>query len=111
DEVQWVKFSGATWTNDGQGFFYGRYPASDNPLEQVNHDYKLYYHRLGTPQSDDVLVYERPDEPEWGFGAEVTEDGGTLVLHVWKGTEEKNRIYLMDLGQRVEAVVSTEPVK
>ena len=61
-------------------------------LEAVNLDQKLYYHVLGTPQTDDRLVYARPDQPEWGFGGSVTEDGTTLVVFIWQGTEEKNRI-------------------
>ncbi len=106
DEVEWVKFSEVSWTHDGQGFFYGRYPVGgDDKLEAANYDYKLYYHRLGTPQADDELIYERPDEPEWGFGNKVTEDGETLVIHVWQGTEEKNRIYLKSLKDPKAPVV------
>jgi prolyl oligopeptidase len=62
DRVQWVKFSGASWTHDGKGFFYSRYdePNEKSKLEDVNYFQKLYYHRLGTPQSDDALIYERP---------------------------------------------------
>jgi len=99
DEVKWVKFSGTSWTHDNQGFFYSRYDEPESPLEQVNLNQKLYYHQLGQPQSEDELVYARPDEPEWGFGSTVTEDGRTLVIHVWQGTEEKNRIYLEDLDE------------
>ncbi len=99
DKVEWVKFSGAAWTKDGRGFFYSRYdqPAGDK-LEEVNKFQKLYFHRLGTPQSEDRLVYERPDEPEWGFGGSVTEDGKYLIISIWKGTERKNRVYYQELG-------------
>ncbi|MCK6456542.1 MAG: prolyl oligopeptidase family serine peptidase [Phycisphaerae bacterium] len=100
DEICWVKFSGASWTKDGKGFFYSRYdePKGENKLKALNHYHKLYYHRLGDPQSSDTLVYERPDQKEWGFGGEVTEDGKYLVITVWQGTEQKNRVYYKDLA-------------
>ncbi|MFA7541310.1 MAG: hypothetical protein WCZ02_04370, partial [Lysobacterales bacterium] len=66
DQVQWVKFSGATWAADGSGFWYARYdePTGENALKAVNQFQKLYFHRLGTDQSADELVYERSDEPD-----------------------------------------------
>jgi len=99
DRLRWVKFSGLSWTLDGQGFFYSRYPEpqAGRPLSETNLHQKLYYHRLGTPQADDRLVYERPDQPEWGFGGEVTEDGRWLVVTVWHGTDRRNRLYCLDL--------------
>jgi len=100
DTLEWIKFSGASWTKDARGFFYSRYdePAGGNVLTNVNRNQKLYYHRLGTPQSADVLVYERPDQPDWGFGATVTEDGRYVVIHVSQGTDPRNRVYYVDLG-------------
>jgi prolyl oligopeptidase len=99
DTIRWAKFSGASWTHDGRGFFYSRYPEpTGNALTSTVRNQKLYYHRLGTPQSQDVLVYERPDEPDFGFGGEVSEDGRYLVTNVWKGTDRRNRIHVMDLG-------------
>jgi prolyl oligopeptidase len=100
DRVQWVKFSEASWTKDGQGFFYSRYdePTEENRLKGVNYYHKLYYHRLGTPQSADVLVYHRPDQKEWGFQGEVTEDGQYLVISVWKGTDTRNQVFYRRLG-------------
>lgn len=100
DLVEWVKFSGVSWTKDSKGFFYSRYdrPAQDNALQAVNSNQKLYFHRIGTPQSDDVLVYSRPDKPFWGFGASTTEDGRFLVISVWEGTDPRNRIYFKDLS-------------
>lgn len=99
DRIEWVKFSGAAWTHDGKGFFYARYaqPEGNALTEQVRNQ-KLYYHRLGTPQSSDVLVYERPDEPDFGFGPTVSEDGRYLMVSVWKGTDRRNRLYYADLG-------------
>ncbi len=99
DVVQWVKFSGASWTHDNQGFFYSRYdkPNEASKLEDVNYYQKLYYHRLGTPQSEDTLIYERPDQKEWGFSGGVTEDGRYLIISVWRGTEPKNLLFYKDL--------------
>src|SRR5436190_3665002 len=98
DHLQWIKFSGASWTKDGAGFFYSRYPQpGDKALSDVNRFQKVYYHRLGTDQTQDVLVYERPDQPDWGMNAEVTDDGRYAVLHIWLGTDRRNRIYYFDL--------------
>lgn len=99
DHIKWVKFSGGSWTHDGQGFFYSRYdePAPGQELAGTNYFHKLYYHRLGSPQSADQLIYERPDQKEWGFGGGVTEDGAFLIIHVWKGTERKNGIFYKEL--------------
>ena len=101
DLVRWVKFSSVTWTADSKGFFYGRYeqPKEGTELEAVLKNQRLYYHRLGTPQGSDVLVYERPDEPELGFGPTVTDDGRYLVLFVWQGTDRRNRLYVRDLSE------------
>ena len=101
DELKWVKFSSADWTPDSKGFFYARYPE---PLEgaafqSLNMNMKVYYHRVGTPQSSDVLVYERPDHPEWGFQNSVSEDGRYLVLTVWVGTDDRYRIVVKDLTE------------
>jgi prolyl oligopeptidase len=99
DHLRYIKFSGASWTHDGKGFFYSRYPEpeGDQSLEDINHYHQLHYHRLGTPQSDDELVYHRPDEKEWGFGGFVTEDGDFLIISVWKGTHRENQVFYRDL--------------
>ena len=100
DVVKWSKFSGASWLGDGSGFFYSRYgePDTGAALSGVNQNQKVYFHRLGTPQSADTLVYERPDEPDWIFSADVTEDGKYLLLYQFEGTEPKNRIFVRDLS-------------
>ena len=99
DHLQWSKFSGAAWSHDHQGFFYSRYdaPGADSQFEEVNYFQKLFYHRLGTPQAEDILVYERPDQKEWGFQGQVTDDGRYLMISVWRGTERKNLIFYKDL--------------
>jgi prolyl oligopeptidase len=101
DLLKWVKFSEAAWTHDDQGFFYSRYdePREGRPLEEANFHQKLYYHRLGTPQSADELVYQRPDSKEMGFIAQVTQDGRYLIVQAWKGTETENGIFYKDLAQ------------
>ena len=101
DELKWIKFSGAAWTNDHRGFFYGRYdaPPPGAAFQKTNLNQKVYYHRVGTPQSQDVLVYKRPDEPTWGFGLRVSEDGRYLIITVWKGTNDKYRILYKDLTE------------
>jgi prolyl oligopeptidase len=106
DDVQWVKFSEAAWKKDGSGFFYSRYdaPASADQLKQSNYFHKLYFHKLGTPQSDDPLVYERKDHKDWNFNGEVSEDGRFLVINVSQGTDPKNRIFYKDL-QKPDAPV------
>lgn len=101
DEIKWVKFSGAAWTTDNRGFFYGRYdePPAGAAFQKTNLNQKVYYHRIGTGQSQDVLVYKRPDEPSWGFGLKVSEDGRYLILTVWKGTNDKYRVLYKDLTE------------
>lgn len=107
DHLKWIKFSGASWTKDGQGFYYSRFdePKGDQ-LKDTNYYQKLWYHKLGTAQVDDKLVYSRPDQKEWGFAGEVTEDGQYLVITITQGTERKNRVYFQDLatgdGQTIE---------
>ncbi len=107
DRIQWVKFSGASWTKDGQGFFYSRYdePTEATKLTKVNFFQKLYYHRLGTPQSEDRLTYERPDHKDWGFSGDVTDDGHYLIITVSQGTDRKNRVFYRDLTQPDAKVV------
>lgn len=108
DLIKWVKFSAASWSKDGKGFFYSRYdePKKDTAtLRGVNYFQKLYYHRLGTPQSDDKLIYERPDNKELGFGGFVTDDGHYLVINVRQGSSPKNRLYYRDLTEADAPVV------
>ncbi len=104
DALHHVKFSGAAWTADGEGFFYGRFPApaAGEAFLSSSRDHKLYYHRVGTPQAEDELVYERPDQPDWSFGATVSDDGRWLVISVWRAGPP-NLVYLRDLRQRYAA--------
>jgi prolyl oligopeptidase len=101
DVLKDIKFSGASWTKDGKGVFYSRFPNTDDKskLSAVNYFQKLYYHKLGTPQSEDVLIYERPDDKEMGVGGAVSEDGRWLTIYVTKGTAPRNMIFVKDLSK------------
>ncbi|MGA1357090.1 MAG: prolyl oligopeptidase family serine peptidase [Prochlorothrix sp.] len=101
DRLQWSKFSGATWSHDHQGFYYSRYdaPKAASQFEDTNYFQKLYYHRLGTDQSEDLLVYHRPDQKEWGFSGEISDDGRYLIISVWLGTDSRNLLFYQDLHQ------------
>jgi prolyl oligopeptidase len=107
DRVEWVKFSGASWTHDSKGFFYSRYdePQEKSKLEDINYFQKLFYHRIGTPQAEDILIYERPDQKDWGFSGGVTEDGRFLIVSVWLGTDTRNLVFYKDLSNSEAPVV------
>lgn len=107
DHLKWVKFSQTAWTKDGKGFFYSRYdePTEATKLAAVNYHQKLYFHKIGTPQSADTLVYDRPDEKEWGFRAKTTDDGKYLLITATKGTAHKYRIFIKDLSKADSKVV------
>src|SRR4051812_31286261 len=99
ETVKWVKFSNIAWTHDNRGFFYSRYdePTSGNKMTNANKNHKLYYHRVGQPQSRDELVYDRPDQPDWLFFATVSDDGQYLIINVAQGTDVRTRLYFVDL--------------
>jgi prolyl oligopeptidase len=111
DTLQWIKFSGIAWTHDNRGFFYSRYdePAAGTAMSGVNRNQKLYYHRLGQPQGRDELILARPDQPDWGFDAEVSDDGLYCIIHVWEGTDPRNRLYFIDLA-RAKSPTVTAPI-
>jgi len=93
--VKWVKFSGAAWLKNGDGYFYGRYDApkeeDGEALQGVNEFQKLFFHKVGTPQSADRLVLEFPEEAKWGSGASITDDGKYLLVSVWRDTSGQSR--------------------
>jgi prolyl oligopeptidase len=97
DKVEWVKFSGLAWSHDGRGFYYSTYPDHDRTGRVALANQRLMFHRLGSAQAEDELVYARPDQPKWGFGATVSDDGELLVIQIWEGTEPNNRVYVRDL--------------
>jgi prolyl oligopeptidase len=99
DEIKWVKFSGIAWTTDDKGFFYSRFPAVDaeKSFQSLNRNQKVYYHRLGTPQSDDPVVYANAEHPEWNHDADVSEDGRYLIIGTTSGTASRNQVHIKDL--------------
>jgi prolyl oligopeptidase len=101
DELKWIKFSGAAWTKDNKGFFYARYdqPREGAEFQSLNFNNRLCYHRLGTPQSADALVYWRREHPDWHYTAAVSDDGRWLVILVSKGTDARNRVLVRDLTE------------
>ncbi|MBN2560346.1 MAG: S9 family peptidase [Phycisphaerae bacterium] len=106
DHLKWIKFSGASWAKSGKGFFYSRYdePKEGQALQSQNYYHKLFYHKLGTPQEQDKLIYDRPDEKDWMFGGEVTDDGQFLIIGVGKSDTHNNAVFYKSL------VVSDAPV-
>lgn len=97
----------SSWTKDGSGFFYSRFPqqGTGTELRDVTEFQKLYYHKLGTPTTQDVLIYERPDDKELFVGGGVTDDGRYLVIYVGKGTSPKNMLYYKDLSKADSPIV------
>jgi prolyl oligopeptidase len=99
DEIRWMRFSDISWTSDNKGFFYSRYPEppKGKVLEAALANQALYYHRVGTPQSEDRLIYARKDLPSWFVWGGATEDGRYLVIYLSKGADNSNRLYYADL--------------
>ncbi|HSN17412.1 MAG TPA: prolyl oligopeptidase family serine peptidase [Gammaproteobacteria bacterium] len=108
DDIKWVKFSAASWTNDDKGFFYSRYPApaEGKAIASQVKDQTLYYHVLGTPQSADKLIYARPDLPDWIVGGSVSEDGRYLYIVLSNGNDAQNELYYADLGDPKQPDIS-----
>ncbi|CAN6268887.1 unnamed protein product [Urochloa humidicola] len=106
DTLNWVKFSRIAWTRDGLGFFYSRFPAPRDGGEaldsgiktDVNLNHEVYYHFLGTDQSEDVLCWRDPDHPKYIYIPEVTEDGKYVILSVSETSDPVNKLYYCDLS-------------
>ncbi len=109
DHIEWAKFTGISWYEDG--FYYTRYPQPEagDKLKGVNTHSKIYYHKVGTSQSEDILVYEDNAHPEWGFSAGVTEDKKILIIGVTESTSG-NALYFKDLTKKnapIEKVIES----
>jgi prolyl oligopeptidase len=104
DQIAWSKFVSAAWTHDDAGFFYGRFPEppGDAAYDAPNRNMELRYHRLGTDVAGDPLVFATPQQADWLFEPEVTDDGRLLVVSVWRGTDPENRIHVADLAAGAE---------
>lgn len=90
---------GVSWLKDNSGFFYSRFPDAEQgkELKSVNFNQKFYFHKLGTPQTEDYVVYERSDNKEYFVSGFVTEDGNWLIINVGKGTGPQNMVYFKNL--------------
>ncbi|KAJ3681935.1 hypothetical protein LUZ60_014508 [Juncus effusus] len=104
DHLLWVKASGISWTHDGKGFFYSRYPAPKEGGEldvgtetNINLNRSVFYHFLGTDQSDDILCWKDPENPKYGWNANVTDDGKYVLLYAYTGCDPSNKLYYCDL--------------
>ncbi len=100
DEIHWSKASGATWRKDGSGFYYSRYdaPKPGDTLKGINQNHQVWFHRLGTPQAEDALIYQRADHPDWYLSATVTDDGRWLVITAEQGTDPRTSLFILDLA-------------
>ena len=99
DSVQWVRFSNISWTRDGRGFFYSRYPEPPlgKSLSAALTGHAVYYHRTGTVQAQDSLVFGRADLVRHFVGCGVTDDGRYLFCTASPGADNRNRLYFADL--------------
>lgn len=99
DKVEWIKFSALEWAKDGSGFYYSRFPVVEEgeTFQALNTNQKVYFHKLGTPQSEDVVVFETPDRPELNNIGQVSDDGRYLITTSSSGTDDRYEIALVDL--------------
>lgn len=112
DTIAWVRFSGLSWTRDSKGFFYSRYPEppAGKALAAALAHQAIYYHRVGTAQSDDVLIYQRQDHPEWIVNASVSEDGRYVFIRTFRGADNNNQLHVINLGNPARPKI-TAPIK
>jgi prolyl oligopeptidase len=99
DEVRWAKFTNLAWAKNGTGFFYSRFPepAGGAAYQSLNLNHAVYFHAIGTPQTDDRLVFATKDRPKLNHSAEVTEDGRWLLVTSSEGTDARYELTLIDL--------------
>jgi len=101
DELRWTKFSRPEWAADNSGLFYSRFPAlgEDDEFQSLNINEKVYFHKIGQSQDDDVVVFYQPDEPNWRYYSDVTEDGRYLIITAVVGTDDKYQVWVKDFQQ------------
>ncbi len=111
DVIEWSKFSSAAWRKDGRGFYYGaeEAPLPGAELTQENRALKIAFHRVGTLQADDPIVYHPPDQPDWLPGAQVSDDDRYLIVSVSRGTSSEQRVEVLDLDQPGASFVALVP--
>ncbi|CAG8581416.1 12861_t:CDS:10 [Dentiscutata erythropus] len=110
DVVEWVKFSSIEWTHDEAGFFYNRYPEPEKSDDKgtetdTNLNAMLYYHKLGTSQSDDILVYKDPSNPEYMYETSISTDGRYVVLKIDKDCAPVNKLWILDLKKTNHQII------
>jgi prolyl oligopeptidase len=101
DVVEWSKFSGAAWRKDGSGFYYCTPDRPEEGREYLAADglHRIFFHRIGTNQAEDELVFARPDQPDWMPSAQVSDDGRYLIISVSAGTAPQAQLHAMDLTE------------
>ncbi len=112
DTLEWVRFSELSWTHDSAGFFYSRYPEppAGKVLEAALSGQAIYYHRVGTPQSADRLIYQRQDHPSWIVNATVSDDGRCVFIRSFRGADNNNQLHVINLGSPASPAI-TAPIK
>jgi prolyl oligopeptidase len=108
DTLKWVKFSDISWTRDNKGFFYEGYDpqTSGNKLTNVVRNQRVYYHRVGQPQSQDQIIFEQSDQPDWLYDTQVSDDGHFAVITVYQGTDSRTRLYAIDLANAKKPTIN-----
>ena len=101
DELEWTKFSDAVFDMDATHIYYVAYDAPHEGREFLEESRipRVMRHALGTAQSEDTLVFTAPDQPEWILGITPSDDGGYLVMHVFRGTFPENQLHVLDLNR------------
>jgi prolyl oligopeptidase len=101
DEIKWAKFTGISWVGN-EGFLYSRFaePKAGAAFQQLNYNQTVYFHKIGTLQSEDEVVYATPDRPELGHSAQVTQDGKWVLLTSSQGTDDKYELNIIPLGKK-----------
>lgn len=115
DEVSYVKFSGISWTKDSAGLVYHRYPEKDNTGRGTAADVDSYlcYHKVGTKQTDDIVLHKDSKNPTHMFGSDISHDGKYLIISTSQGTEHTNKLSIIELGDSMAItpnLVKTEVV-
>lgn len=100
EEIRWAKFTNLAWVGN-EGFLYSRFaaPEEGQEFQALNENHTIYFHRLGTPQSEDRAIYATPDRPKLGHSAQVTHDDRWIVITSAQGTDEKHEISVIPLAK------------
>ena len=108
DEVRWVKFSALDWAKDGSGFYYSRFPEPQDgeAFQSLNENHSVYFHKLGTSQSEDLLIHATPGRPKLNNSALVTDDGRYLLVTGSEGTDARLGLTLYPIAKAVGAPIT-----